>query len=241
MVALLLSSFSEEESGSPRRATDVDSQQGEVLETRDSSKNTPLWSSNAKVSTKRQRCTVEKKSSILATMFIESFILVLLFVFLGLRTLSRIDELYLRPQLPSLLFETARMTQETTYYDRYCDEDDISTHNPDDVYLREDYGSKEAYNSFLTHGFTVFPNVIPKQVASGLRAFVLKQNSKQIPDENLLWSPEHRWLIEMGADESSFVRRALQHIATNKQFRGAIEQIMGPNPARKLFLCFFFN
>ena len=231
MVALQSPSINEE-SGSPRSVVDHNSQSDGVYEKDGSSPDISLWS----VDKSRSRgVDPTSKATGCVNVLIECCMVVLLIIFLGLQTLSRVDELYLWPQLSRLVFGRNRMVHETTYYARFCDENDISTSNPNDLYLREGYTVNEAYDSFVTHGFTVFPNVIPKKDASELREFVLEQNAKEIPDESLLWSPQHRWLIEMGTDENPVVGRVLQHVATNKQFRSALEKIMGPNPARKLF------
>lgn len=172
--------------------------------------------------------------SLLRILLLDLPLAALIFCFFAAQFTLRCYDTYLLPQIDALKWNESRATSEATYYTRFCDHEDFSTNNASDLFLDPASATpQDAYDTFLEHGYVGIPNILTKEQASKIRDYVLKRNMKEDPEggHSGLHSPEHRWLITLGANHDPVVAETLQIIANQPLFKASIEKITGPNPA----------
>jgi hypothetical protein len=156
-------------------------------------------------------------------------LLCILLMYASVQWLDHVRHHYIVPQANAFHWTNKRMLSEHTYYNRPCDAEDLSTHNVSDLFLSPtSVAPEDAAKIQLKHGFTFVENVLSKETMNELRNHIHWKNHH---DKNLfVISSNHRFNILLGTEEAS-VRNALEEVANNKQFRMALEAILGPNPA----------
>ena len=84
----------------------------------------------------------------------------------------------------------------------------------------------------MTHGMSLYKNILTKDTSTKLRDWVLERNkSLKKDDEISVISNENRWSFYIGANEHPVVTKAIREVATHKVFRQALERIVGKDPA----------
>jgi hypothetical protein len=143
--------------------------------------------------------------------------------------LGRFTDEYLLPAGKLMTWNSQRAARELTYFHRYCDEEDQSTHNAADLLV--DSNAEDATQVMLTHGAAMFPNLLSEETATELRDFILEQNKK---NENMIYVIENtnRWSFYLTVDQHPSVSKALHELLnTNPLLIESLEKITGPNPA----------
>jgi hypothetical protein len=156
-------------------------------------------------------------------------LLCILLTYASLQWFEHVRLHYIVPQSNLFHWAPERTLTEHTYYNRPCNAEDLSTHNVSDLFLPPSpVAPEDAANIQLKHGFTFVENVLSRETMTELRNHIHWKNHH---DKNLfVISSNHRFNILLGTEEPS-VRNALEEVANHKQFRMALEAILGPNPA----------
>ncbi|GFH48196.1 hypothetical protein CTEN210_04672 [Chaetoceros tenuissimus] len=139
---------------------------------------------------------------------------------------------YLDPQIDLMEYTDHNKTVDRTYYQMNCDASDISTLDPQDLYIQSHFTTKDSVDHMLTHGMSVYKNILKKDTASKLREWILERNkSLNKGDEIDVIANENRWSFYIGANEDPIVTEAIKEVANHKIFLPAVEKIVGTNPA----------
>ena len=161
--------------------------------------------------------------------FLDVPLLCILLTYASVQWFDYVRHHYIVPQAKLFHWTSERTLTEHTYYNRPCNSEDLSTHNVSDLFLPpSSVAPEEAAKIQLKHGFTFVENVLSRETMNELRNHI---NWKNHNDKNLfVISSNHRFNILLGTEEPS-VRNALEEVANHKQFRMALEAILGPNPS----------
>ncbi|GAX10719.1 hypothetical protein FisN_14Lh235 [Fistulifera solaris] len=154
------------------------------------------------------------------------FALSLMTIYLG-----RFTDEYLIPAGKLMTWNSQRAARELTYFHRYCDEEDQSTHYAADLLVDSDMTAEDATQVMLTHGAAMFPNILSEETATELRDFILEQNKK---NEDMIYVIENtnRWSFYLTVDQHPSVSKALHELLnTNPLLIQSLEKIAGHNPA----------
>ena len=73
-----------------------------------------------------------------------------------------------------------------TYYHRHCDRRDFSTSNFTDLIIKSDWDSTMAAANLLTHGVSVFPNVLDQETSQVRSIGTFQQEKTPNSDNDLL-------------------------------------------------------
>jgi hypothetical protein len=129
---------------------------------------------------------------------------------------------YYRP-----LFDRAQRTNddlfsEYTYYDRPCNEYDLSTHNLSDLILVNNSNVSVAMDQMMTHGAILIPQILPLATVQALRAYIVQRNAQVTDDEaypvsQSSYQDQTRLRLSYGIDatEDPAVEAAIRAVATN--------------------------
>jgi hypothetical protein len=124
-----------------------------------------------------------------------------------------------------------------TYYERHCSYLDISTDDPMDLLIQSDWGPEIAQEKILTHGVSIFPNLIDREVAADFRNFTLSRNFKLRKDElvyvmnSFNKKKQTRWAFAFTAQDHPSVPKLLREVGSNLKLRKTLELFLGPDPA----------
>lgn len=158
-------------------------------------------------------------------------LLVVLLLYASVNWFDYVHRTYILRQAQAFYWSPERTEQEHTYYNRYCDANDLSTNTTADLFVPssdQHFSPQDAAAIQLKHGFTFIENVLSPQTMQELRDHIdyKNHNDKQL----FVISAEHRFNILLGTEERS-VRNALIEVANHQQFRSSLEAMLGPNPA----------
>jgi hypothetical protein len=124
-----------------------------------------------------------------------------------------------------------------TYYDRDCDQSDISTFNFTDLIVQPMWDSTKAAENILTHGVSIFPNLIDQRTAEYFRNFTLERNLGLSEDDLVFVMNTHtkqkqtRWAFAFTAHDHPSVPLVLKQVVGNDRLRQTLELFLGPDPA----------
>ncbi|GFH48193.1 hypothetical protein CTEN210_04669 [Chaetoceros tenuissimus] len=139
---------------------------------------------------------------------------------------------YLDPQIDLMEYTDLNRTVDRTFYQMNCDASDISTLDPQDLYIQSHFTTKNSVDHMLTHGMSVYKNILKKDTAIKLREWILERNkSLNKGDEIDVIANENRWSFYIGANEDPIVTEAIKEVANHEIFLPAVEKIVGTNPA----------
>ena len=149
----------------------------------------------------------------------------------GIAWMHRLHDLYISLQVQAMAWTDERAAEEITYYERFCTIEDMSTQNPNDLFLSHNASVDVAYHHQLKHGFSVFPSVLSKEVALELRAHINAKNQILPPEESIyVIENEHRYSFGLDLSESS-VKKALKEVSNHAPLSRTLEKVLGPDPA----------
>lgn len=139
---------------------------------------------------------------------------------------------YLVPQIDLMRFTDEDREIASTYYERVCDPDDLSTDNTYDLLIGKNFSADDCEHHMMRHGMQMYEGILEKNTSESLRNFILKRNSELSDSESIfVLENQNRWSFGIGPNEHPIVSKALNEISTHSQFRPAIEKISGRNPA----------
>jgi hypothetical protein len=125
-----------------------------------------------------------------------------------------------------------------TYYDRNCDRRDFSTSDFNDLIIRDKWDFTMAAENILTHGASIFPKVIDRDLADAFRNYTLKRNERLEPEEMVYVmnaktkSKQMRWSFAFTAqDEPLIIPKILEQIVNQEKLVGVLELFLGKDPA----------
>jgi hypothetical protein len=157
----------------------------------------------------------------------------LLFLFaayVGSVVLHRIHDDYLLPQLKLMKFRPDdRDYTDTTYYHRICKDEDITANSVDELVIPLNATAQDSVAHIMTHGVSMYQNLLSPETSWALREFIDEQNHKQ--EGWYVIENEHRYSWGIDMDMHPSLRLYWKELAANKQFVEALEAIMGPDPA----------
>ena len=125
-----------------------------------------------------------------------------------------------------------------TYYDRDCDRRDFSTRDFNDLIIRDEWDFTMAAENILTHGVSVFPKVIDRELADAFRNYTLERNTRLEPEEMVFVmnaktkSKQTRWSFAFTAqDQPLVIPKVLEQIVNHEKLVGVLELFLGKDPA----------
>ena len=155
--------------------------------------------------------------------------LTLLLAALAFGLLKHYQEAFYDPLLESLVWTEERAEQEMTYYGRVCSAQEATAHTPEELLLSPDMTPDQVVDSMLTHGVSIFPNLIKPETARVLRETIVEHN---LIEENFgVISNNQRWSYGIRMEQHPVVRQALREVASNPLLRSALKPLLGENPA----------
>ena len=182
----------------------------------------------------RPKRTALQQLSISARFLLLDLPLLLLFILmLGTYSIYYMYDQYYSSIIESARWrDTGRLTHEFTYYERHCDDSDISTSSAQDFTLNKRSSVEDAVHTIMTHGVIKVPSVLSDDVSSALRSFILKRNQELTSHEHIpLDGPENRWSFAIGINEDDTVTAALKELNSNYILTNTLEKLLGENPA----------
>ncbi|GAX09311.1 hypothetical protein FisN_32Hh007 [Fistulifera solaris] len=132
-------------------------------------------------------------------------------------------------QIYEPLFDRAQRTDtdllhEYTYYERHCNQYDISTHTASDLLLPE----RDGVSHMLQHGAAVIPQVLTKHTVEELRAYIMHRNAAVTDREAYPVSQgESRVSYGIDATEHPAVTQALKEVAEHPLLRPLLQELLG--------------
>jgi len=125
-----------------------------------------------------------------------------------------------------------------TYYDRDCDRRDFSTSDFNDLIIRDKWDFTKAAENILTHGASIFPKVIDRDLADAFRNYTLKRNERLKPEEMVYVmnaktkTKQTRWSFAFtGQDQPLIIPKILEQIVNHEKLVGVLELFLGKDPA----------
>ena len=170
--------------------------------------------------------------SILRICIIDFPLVVVFGLYVSVYTFHIIHNTYLYPQMELMKFlDVERQYKDVTYYHRKCSVEDISATSIEELLLdNTTHTSQQAKLHMLTHGASMYPNLLSNETARELRDYIITQN-KQIESWFVIQN-EHRysWGIDINNMHPKF-QTFWKELASNKFLVESLEQIIGKNPA----------
>eukprot|EP00978_Attheya_sp_CCMP212_P021033 scaffold60976_cov48-Attheya_sp.AAC.2 len=126
---------------------------------------------------------------------------------------------------------------DVTYYNRKCDERDISTTDSSDLIVKTDETAEEAADRMLRHGALLFRNVLTNDTANDLRTYLESrhqlhvESESQLPYHEKFFEEESRLALGIGVRDHASVAAALEEIARHPEVTRTLEAILGPDPS----------
>jgi ectoine hydroxylase-related dioxygenase (phytanoyl-CoA dioxygenase family) len=166
---------------------------------------------------------------VLRSLFLDLPLALLFASFLLVHVIQILHTDYYRP-----LFERSRRTDddlldEFTYYERQCNEYDVTTHTLQD-FLVNSSSSTDAVDMIMTHGAVVIPRVLDAATVDALRQHVARRNAATSEQEKFPVSDGMEGLrISYGIDatEDPAVSHALSQIAKHALLRQLLIDLTG--------------
>eukprot|EP00536_Pseudo-nitzschia_multiseries_P009342 jgi/Psemu1/258035/estExt_Genewise1Plus.C_2580037 len=122
-----------------------------------------------------------------------------------------------------------RQYTDPTYYNRVCDEDDFSTDEVADLMIRDDFTAEDCARHMLTHGVSVYPDLLTNETATELRDWIARENYLRESWSVIENQNRFTWGIDVNSHPK--LQTYWQELAANDKFREGLEAVVGPNPA----------
>lgn len=125
-----------------------------------------------------------------------------------------------------------------TYYARNCDRQDFSTNDLNDLIIRDEWDYTMAAENILTHGVSVFPKVVDRELVDAFRNYTLERNERLEPEEMVYVmnaktkSKQTRWSFAFTAqDQPQIIPKVLEQVVNHEKLVGVLELFLGKDPA----------
>lgn len=157
-------------------------------------------------------------------------LLVLFALFVATVVVHKLHDEYLHPQLQLMVFkEENRQFTDTTYYHRVCDVDDFSAESPEELMIEDDFTAMDSMHHMLTHGTSIYPNLLTNETATELRDWIAREN--HIREGWSVIENQNRFTWGIDINMHPKLQTFWQELASNKQLLEGLEAIVGPDPA----------
>jgi hypothetical protein len=128
-------------------------------------------------SKKRRRHLRPWLASLVRILLLDIPLLVIFTLYVGTVVVHQIHDDYLGKQLQLMRFiPDDRDLVDMTYYHRICDSSDISATSVDELVLPVNATADDALEHIMTHGATLYPNLLSPDTARALREFIDREN-----------------------------------------------------------------
>lgn len=168
--------------------------------------------------------------SVLRLVFFDGMLTVLFAGVVFSIVLHKLHDDYFHPQLQLMLFqEENRQFTDNTYYHRVCDENDFSASSPEELMIQDHFTTEDSAEHMLTHGASIYPNLLTNETASELRDWIAAENYRRKGWNVIESESRYTWGIDMNMHPK--LQTFWQELAANEKFINGIEAIVGPDPA----------
>ena len=169
-------------------------------------------------------------NSILRRLFLEVPLVLLFAVWLTADLAERLGRKYFLRLVDLQMWSLERAEAEVTYMHRYCSEEDQTAYDTEDLVVSPEDSLESRVEHMLTHGVSVYPNLLSTETATAVRDFILEQNLRNEDMIDVIEN-ENRWSFGVRVDQHPSVVRALTELFRNEWLVDSLEAIVGPNPA----------
>jgi hypothetical protein len=174
--------------------------------------------------------TIRLLCSILRLIVCDGILTVIFALFVFSVVVHKLHDDYLYPQLQLMLFETEnRQFTDTTYYHRVCEEDDFTATSPQELMIEDHFSTEDSAEHMLTHGASIYPNLLTNETASNLRDWIARENHKRDGWSVIESQNRYTWGIDVNMHPS--LQTFWQELAANEKLRNGLEAVVGPDPA----------
>jgi len=144
--------------------------------------------------------------------------------------LHKLHDDYLHPQLQLMLWNAEnRQFTDNTYYHRVCEENDFTATSPEELIIEDHFSTEDSVELMLTHGVSVYPNLLTNETATTLRDWIVVENHRR-EGWNVIGSQNrYTWGIDMNMHPT--LQTFWQELAANEKLMNGVEAIVGSNPA----------
>lgn len=120
----------------------------------------------------------------------------------GMTILHTVHDKYLVKQLDMMRFQVMdRPLQEHTYYERECHlEEEISARSRDELILPKNSTAEECVAHQMTHGVSIYQDLLTPNTIQELREFILQENSKRRVEDDEFGVIENEYRYSWGVD-----------------------------------------
>ena len=120
------------------------------------------------------------------------------------------------------------LTEQFTYYHRYCTTADLTTKYAPDLLVDTNGPVEVAVDKLQTHGGVVIPQLLKPETAQRLREYVDQRNRAIQDTERFpMYPPQNRLSYGFDATESPAVVQAIQEVSNNPFFYQMMSQVLG--------------
>jgi len=127
--------------------------------------------------------------------------------------------------------EDNRQFTDTTYYHRYCDGDDFTATSHLELMIPDNFTTEDSVQHMLTHGASIYPNLLTNETATELRDWIDRENHNPIREGWNVIENQNRysWGIDMNMHPT--LQTFWQELAANEKFINGLQAIVGADPA----------
>lgn len=166
----------------------------------------------------------------LRTLVIDAPLALLFAALVATIVFHKVHDKYLYKQIALMRFQYAERDYfETTYYHRFCDARDVSATSVQELILPENATATFAAEHMLTHGVSLYPNLLSPQTTQEIREFIVEQNQIQEGFPVLMKEYRYGWGIDINMHPA--LKKMWKELASHELFADAIQEIVGPDPA----------
>ncbi|KAL3917771.1 MAG: hypothetical protein SGARI_007635, partial [Bacillariaceae sp.] len=122
-----------------------------------------------------------------------------------------------------------RPYMETTYYHRFCNGDDVSASSVSELIVTENSTAQDAMAHMLTHGASIYPNLLTKNTARELRDWIVEEN--EIQDGWTVIEKKNRYTWGIDVNQHPRLQTFFEELVANDNFLAGLEKIVGPDPS----------
>ena len=168
--------------------------------------------------------------SLLRTLLVDFPLTMLFAALVATILLHKVHDDYLYKQLELMRFqEDSRDFDENMYYHRVCAGEEVSATSVSQLLLPENATAEECADHQMTHGVSVYRDLLTPETAHELREFIVEENKKQEGFYVIENQFRYSWGIDVNMHPA--IKKYWKELASNKVLVQGLQEIMGPDPA----------
>lgn len=168
--------------------------------------------------------------SLLRTVLVDLPLASLFTALVAVLLLHKVHDDYLYKQLTLMRFQyDDRDYSESMYYHRSCDGRDVSATSVRQLLVPENGTAEEYVSHQMTHGASLYPNLLSPETMHELREFIVEGNQKQEGFDVIQNKNRYSWGIDVNMHPS--IKKYWKELASNEALVTGIQAIVGPDPA----------